>query len=205
MPERMDRGFLTNLDGPRSLPFLFNPVSLKEKLKGVWTRLTSPGLPYERLQYDHHENWTTDLELYLSQDVFEARDPNAAATRRAALTRRRGPSPPPPRRVSNVEEWRRYLAELNYPRRGTGNVKSASPPAVLFVWPKILSMRVRVIEVDLEHLAFFAPTPSTRRLAAVVHLEEDVPEGQRIYSEDMAQDGFMRPWATASSATGGRS
>jgi len=180
---RIDRGFLTNLDNGRENPFLFNPSELREKYRANYARHGAPGLSYERLQFLGNPNTLIPLTLVFDQVVFNERKGGTGAAPGGGIVAE-----------NDVLAYRQRLLELIYPRRGQ-RLATASPTSVLFVWPGMISMRVKIIELEFRHVEFQARRPIPRIMVAQVNMEEDVES--RIFSEDMALHGTLRPWASS--------
>lgn len=184
----VERGFFRNLDSGRQETFLFNPEGFTESYEARYARLAAPGMSHERMQYTGNRNARIPLSLYFDQLMINERrgsnEPPRVANRVSA-------SDVPT--VNDVEKWRRFILSLVYPRRGQ-QLRSASPPPVLFVWPTIISMKVRITSARFRHVLFKVGTPSPRIMVAEIALEEE-PE-RRMYSDDMLTFGTVRPWAS---------
>lgn len=199
--KRVERGFLMNLDNNERGEFLFNPRQLEEIYEVKYSRAEVPGLSYEPMHFTGLKNTQIPLTLYFDEVVAQERKgPTAAArqlVREREMRRRRvieaikGPGGP----VNDVDRYRRFLMSLATPRK-TQRLGAASPPPVLFYWPEMITMRVRITRLHFTHQVFEVGTPRTRIYTVQVSLEEDALE--RIYSEDRMRYGAQRPWATAS-------
>ncbi len=187
---RVTRGFLKNLDTDVTSTFLFNPAQLEESYVANYTRHASVGLSHKRLQFEGNENWASTLTLIFDQLVFDSRrggDANSGPL----------PSSRPKRQtkvVNDVDTWRRTLVSFLYPRRSR-SLHQASPPPVLFFWPNMITMRVRVVSATFRHTQFEVGIPSPRIMSAAVSLEEEAMD--RIYSQDVLRAGMIRPWAAS--------
>ena len=96
--------------------------------------------------------------------------------------------------INEAENFRRLLLEMIYPRRAQ-KLAAASPPPIMFYWPNMISMRVRVMRLSFQHKLFQVGSAAPRLYLARVELEEEAMD--RIYSEDMARSGTFRPWSAA--------
>lgn len=184
---KVEKASLTNLDdsepGARR-PFLFNPTELEENYGGRWTRADVPGLSHQPLQHLGGLNTTIPLTIYVDQLVYNVQRP-----------REQRPVVDTLDNISDVDEYRRFLISLATQRPGT-TIAAASPPPVLFSWPGIISMRVRVLSVRLRHLQFTAGGARPRIYVADLQLEEDA-QG-RLTNRDILARGTFRPWAASS-------
>jgi len=189
---KMQRGFFTNLDTNNTSEFLLNPTALNETYEAVYARHISPGLSHQRMSYSYTKNAKIPLRLFFDQSMFDER--NRGRTRRVASGRGQTDVPA----ANDVEEWRRFLMHFLYsPKRS--KARHGSPAPVLFHWPGMISMKVRVMKITFQHAMFAAGKPIPRIMTALVSLEEDIPE--KIYAEDILRYGTQRPWG---SSKGGR-
>ncbi len=186
---KVEKGFLQNLDNGQINQFLFNPVQLEERHKPKYVFHPSPGLSHERMQYVGNKNVVIPLELIFDELVF-ARARAAAGISRFDV---QGTQILEGIRTGNdVEIWRRRLMEITYPRRNRGSILQSSPPPVLFNWPGMFNMRVRVTDLRMRTVQFKTGRPAPRIMIANVVLTEE-PCG-RLFSEDMMRLGTFRAW-----------
>lgn len=185
---QMSRAFLLNLENNQKFEFLFNPDTLEENYEPKYTRHSSIGLSHERMQYVGNKNTKIPLEVVFDQLVYDERDIVDSIFDEIG-------GGPEVRPQNVVERRRRELLELIYPRKGSSLV-SASPPPVLFHWPGMINMRVRITSLKFRHRMFAAVTLMPRIMVAQIELEEEPLE--RIYSEDALRNGTYRPWAGSS-------
>ncbi len=178
------RGALLNLDNQREVQFLFNPTQLNETHEAVYTRKTAPGLSHERMMFSHNKNLVIPLDLVYDELVFNERQRGKRPVQFVAAR-------------NNVDYVRRELMAMVYPRRSQKLI-TASPPQVLFSWPGLFSMRVRVTKARFRHVFFQNGIPLPRIIRMTVTIEEDVAE--RMFSDQMQRFGTMRPWATSNRA-----
>lgn len=180
------KGFLSNLsEAGQRVTFLFNPVQFTESYEAMYARKASPGLSHERLQFLGNKNARIPLDLvfdefHMRRNDIEPSEEAGEGTFVAARTK--------------IAEVKRFFLAALYPRRSQ-RLLTASPPALLFVWPGEISMRVRVMKVQFKNTMFASRTSNTRRMTVSVDLEEDVE--QRIYSQAIFGYGGARPWATS--------
>lgn len=179
---KVEKAYLQNLDTGQLEPFLFNPEEFEERYRANYARHESLGLSHQRMQFLHGSNPQINLEVTYDQLVVDNRN-------RSTLERL-----PSEASINDAEKWRRFILSLLPPRRSR-ILKSASPPPVLFVWPGMISMRVRLTFARIRHRMFATRKPRARLYVASLVLEEEVLE--RYYSSDVIRRGTYRPWATS--------
>lgn len=192
----MQRGFFVDLSTQEKRSFLINPEKFTETYGAKWAKLDSPGLSHSHLQFVNGINTDIPLDLYYDQLIYTARNNSANNASQATSTLPQTITPDASE-VTDVETDRRFLASLVAARQ-SDQLISASPPPVLFVWPGLIQMRVRMEKVSFNHETFDASGfPRARIFVAKVTITEEVPPGQRIYSSDVRKYGMIRPWATS--------
>lgn len=178
------RGYLQNLDNGRSIEFLFNPLQFAESYRAQYASMDSPGLSHVPVHFVGLDNTKIPLTLMFDELVFLDRDSRNEKFSRSPA---RGAQ-------NNVDLVRRKFLEIIYPRRAR-QIRAASPPAVNFYWPRMISMRCRVAALTFRHIQFFSGTPLPRIMAVDVELFEQPID--RIYSDEMVDGyGTFRPGAS---------
>lgn len=164
-PARMH---LVDLSTGEDLEVFFNPEQLEEELQVAYARLTVPGLSHQPLQYTNTGNQGVTLDLYARGNT-------------------------PGERVL-IEDFRRFLQSLCYPRGNAGTIDDGAPPRVLFVWPLVWTWTCKVTSLRITSTQFSQDGRISRYVASVT-LEEirDV----RLTSDDVRRHGTRR------SASGG--
>lgn len=185
---KLQRAFLINLSNSRKVEFLFNPSDWEDAYKANYARHGSVGLSHERMQFTGNPNTVIELPLVFDQVVFDER------RRQGILRPTTGSGGPGVQAQNDVENKRRQFLEMIYPRRAQ-KLATASPAPVLFVWPGMINMRMRLTEVRFRYQMFQIGTLLPRVMVATVTLEEE-PLG-RIYAEDMLRMGTWRPWGAS--------
>ena len=126
---RPPRCVLVNVSTGESMPCLFNPTQLTEKLQVNWNRQVVPGLSHQVLQFQSTSNrQLTGVEFYL--DRFFATEQ---------------PGDP------NILEFRAFLRALTVPPEGTEDVAATAPPRVLFIWPEVVTVECVVASVEFTY------------------------------------------------------
>jgi len=120
---------LVNVWTGESMPCLFNPTQLTEKLQVNWNRQVVPGLSHQVLQFQSTSNrQLTGVEFYL--DRFFATEQ---------------PGDP------NILEFRAFLRALTAPPAVTEGVLATAPPRVLVVWPNVVTIECVVASIDFQY------------------------------------------------------
>jgi hypothetical protein len=176
---RLLRGFLLNLDTNDKVDFQFNPEQLEETYKARYANMEVFGLSHQPLHFLGNENAAISLDLVFDQVV--------AATRRGTrdLSETDG--------VTDIDQVRRTLVSFLYPLR-LGSGVSASPSPILFSWPRMAAMRMRILSVNLKHTMFEVGIPRSRRYVAKVEMAEEPLA--RMYADSVKNQGMIRPWAS---------
>ena len=184
------RAYLSNIGTGEIGYMMLNPDELRETHKANYHRRRSPGLSHQRLNYMDNDNVKLSFKAVFDEFVYMDRGIATPGIGQATD-------------ITEVERSRRFLLSLINQNRGQ-RLPQAAPPAVLFVWPDFISMRVRLTNLEFVHQMFSTSlskgvsgngsvTPRTRILVANISLEE-TPLA-RIYSDDMALNGTLRSWA----------
>lgn len=181
---RVVRGSLQNLETAERREFLLNPTELEEVYRTNWVKHRSPGLSHSRIQFGSGENAVIPLTLFYDQLMVNGTrtipdlDPEELESGREY----------------EVENHRKFLLSLCHPRRSQ-RIMAASPPPVLFSWPGMIRMRVRIEEIRFRHIMFKSGTPRPRIYVAEISMFEDPVD--RIYSEDVRNQGTLRSSASS--------
>lgn len=145
----------------------FNPSELKPSLKVNYNRLRLLAASNERMEYSNTGNKTIPLEFFLA-DLEKS---------------------PTENEFKSILDDLKFLESLAYPSEDIDYSFLGAPP-VLFVWPNVMSMIVRVVSVDSEHKLFSSETLETTLLT--VRLEVEEAAEQRLLSSDVRRHGDMR-------------
>lgn len=159
-PPRMH---LVDLSTGEDLEVFFNPEQIVEEIQVAYARLTVPGMSHQPLQYTNTGNQAVTLDLY-------------------AVGNTEG------QRVL-IEDFRRFLQSLCYPKGDAGTIDDGAPPRVLFVWPNVWSWTCVITGLRITSTQF-ALNGRISRYVASVTLEEirDV----RLTSDDVRRHGTRR-------------
>lgn len=108
---------LVNNETGEAMDFMINPADLREVLSVKWS-VPSPIMraPGGPLQYEGTEPKEFTIRAAADRELFPDRD---------------------------IMDWRSFLDSLCYPIRSGDTI--ADPPTVLFVWPGLLAMPVKIV------------------------------------------------------------
>ena len=181
---KVERCFFVNLDTGEEQRFLVNPTELDETYAANYARKAPLGFSHERMQYTGSPNARIPLTAFVDQIIFDER--------RNRQNIADAPVNSDTDEPNEVEQFRRFLLSLVTPRQGR-RLASAAPTAVLFVWPGMIEMRVRITQLRFRHVHFQAGTPRARVYTAQMAIEEEPPE--RLFAQKVRRFGTIRPWA----------
>ena len=140
----------------------FNPTQFEEQLDVNYAAQTVPGLSHQPLHYTFTANHKIAIDLFFRGDD--------------------------PERQAYVEDMRRFMLALCYPRAAT-LVAGGSPPRALLVWPNVLSMTTVVRSLRIRNTRF-AIDGKPMEFTASVSFEEI--RDFRLLSEDVREQGTLR-------------
>ena len=149
------KGSIINLVNGQRMDFLVNPDSLEISKSVNYTRVKSPGLGHERLQYSNTSNRQIPLELFMSQHLQDRISGQANSHPRVATERR-----------AFLESLTMPAANVDFGYQG--------PPKCLFIWPAMERYQGRVIRYEEMHRNFSPYTLTTTVLVVRLTIEEDL-------------------------------
>lgn len=143
---------------------MFNPEQITEEVQVAYTKLTVPGMSHQPIQYTNTGNHAIPIELYMEAHTARARD--------------------------TLDDWRRFVLSLAYPKGNAGSINDGAPPRVLFVWPNVWSFSCVLLGLRIASTQFSVEDLRITRCTATLTLEEirDV----RLTSEDVRRNGTRR-------------
>lgn len=160
-PPRMH---LVDLSTGEDMEVMFNPEAMKERIEVAYSRLTIPGLSHRPLQYTNTGNHEAPIELYFQGSTEDELD--------------------------RLDDWRRFMLSLAYPKGNAGTIDDGAPPRILFVWPNVWTFTVILTSIEIASSAFSIADLRITRMIATLGIEEirDV----RLTSEDVRRNGTRR-------------
>lgn len=141
----------------------FNPEQLERTVSVAYARLAVIGHSHEVLQYSFRKNESLSFELCFDS-LCGAGSKIEAANQLDAMTAG---------------------------SREAQDIASGGPPDVLFLWPGVLKMRVRIIDLKYKYKRFaWAKGGQPTWWSVQVNVEE--ARTTRLYAEDIRRNGLMR-------------
>jgi len=126
---RPPRCVLVNVTTGESMECLFNPTQWVEKVQVNYSRLAVPGLSHQVLQFQSTGNrQISGVEFYLDR-FFALEQPGDV----------------------DILAFRAFLRALTVPPEGTEDVASTSPPRVLVIWPRVLTVEAVLMGVEFQY------------------------------------------------------
>jgi hypothetical protein len=126
---RPPRCVLVNVATGESMPCLFNPTQLSERVQVGWNRLVVPGLSHQVLQFQATGNrQLAGVEFYLDR-IFAATQPGGA----------------------DILAFRSFLRALTVPPAA-----ATAPPRTLFIWPGVITLETVLTDIEFQYRQFAA-------------------------------------------------
>lgn len=154
---------LIDLSTGEDFEALFNPEQVTEEIQVAYSRLVIPGMSHQPLQYSNTGNEGLQFDLYSVGHTPGERE--------------------------RVEDFRRFLQSLCYPKGDAGTIDDGAPPRVLFVWPRVWTFTCVITHLRFVHSQFTVGGQISRSMASVT-IEEirDI----RLTSDDVRRHGTRR-------------
>lgn len=143
---------------------MFNPEQISETIAISYSAITVPGMSHQPLNYTFTGNHAIPIELYFQASTLEGR--------------------------LVLDDWRRFILSLGYPKANAGTISDGAPPRVMFVWPNVWSFVCVLKNITINASSFSADDLRISRYTAAMQLEEirDV----RLTSEEVRRNGTRR-------------
>lgn len=140
MPEH---GSITNLDTAEIVEFYFNPKQLSIALQANYSKVAGIGSSSQRLHYNYTANIPVPIELFMDhQMIAELFDPAIGlADIEQDITH-------------ILDDYRNFFMSLLYPVGRQDDPIRRSPPRVLFTWPDLAELYVRITQVAMQFTRF---------------------------------------------------
>lgn len=148
----------------------YNPETLEEDLAVVYQKIKVQGLSHTVLQYEHTESWACSFDL-----AFDSYSVSLA----------RGLS-------DDIQQARNFLQSMCYPQRGSGNIASAAPSRLQFVWPGMISLTAVVNSLKFKHKRFAWTGVDLKSTLFVVSMKIEEIRDTRLYADDVLNRGTQR-------------
>lgn len=161
--------------------FQFNPDTLKRRIRVEYSRLLPRRGTFEHMNYDGTKNQVIPLKLFFT-NIDRPKDQGWPSLK----TRASGPS------AGSLSEPERFLESCCYP-----DVKRRQlvPPTLIFNWPRMVRMYVRILELEFSWEHFSQRDLSGTVLVANMSLLE-FPDETGIHADKVRERGALRIPAT---------
>lgn len=136
VPPRM---FLVHLPTGDTMSAQFNPQEITEKLEAVWTEPEIEGSQAQPLVYRFTRNH--DVSIELGYDEQSGRDILSGGPNLGGAN-------------LSIQRARNWLLALLYRQAGDVAITGGAPGRVLFVWPSMFAIKVRIMMVECTHKLF---------------------------------------------------
>jgi len=166
---------IINLATQDRFDFQFNPTELLEQLSVEYERISGPGSTRQILQFKGVQNKKVPVQIYLSQFI---REEEFGTYGLDAIS-------------PTVLQEKQWLESLTYPM-GDGETDRPDPPDILFIWPRTIQIKGKVITANFRHQSFSSRTGETRRLVADLAIEEE-SEVRKIMRDVMSYEFSHMP------------
>jgi hypothetical protein len=169
--QELGRASIVNLVTTEVFQPLFNPQQLTAQITANYNRAASIGGTGARMHFGSTSNFTFTLDIYMDHQALLMEDPNEGLV------------------TAKMTDVQKFLLSLVFPVGKQNDPIRRSPPKVLFIWPNIIEMPVRVTS---EAFTFqrFKPNLGPWVYRVPVAMESDL-RGERITSEVARIRGFQ--------------
>lgn len=177
--ERLVKGGITNLDTAEFRAFHFNPAVLEVSVEPRYSEQASLGGTGQRLHFNYVGNEKIPLELLIDRMALfeELQMPGETDD---SLKERVD---------EEISDYIRFMWSLCFPVGLQSDPIRRAPPKVMFIWPSLMNLQVRIRR---ESLSFQKFTKKLSPWRLSIRLEMDVINPQRLLSSQIRQIGFMR-------------
>ena len=175
-------GALVNTATAEVQEFHFNPKQINASIAPVYNRIPGLGSSSQRMHYGYTKNPTFNIDLFMDRQMLIERSTSASwgtsLFNDADITA-----------DTLMEDLQKFLLSLVYPLGRQNDPIRRAPPRVLFLWPNIIEMPVRVTSEQFNYTKF-KPTLGPWQYSVPIGLEGDL-NGVRITSGVARTRGFM--------------
>jgi hypothetical protein len=120
------------------LRFDFNPKQLNATVSANYAKVAALGGTGQRLHFGHTSNFSIPLTIYMDRHALIARDPDNGEF--LADTK--------------MDDVQRYLLSCVFPVGRQNDPIRRAPPRLLFLWPGIMELPVRMISENFSFTKF---------------------------------------------------
>jgi len=175
---KIARGALVNTATAEVQEFHFNPKQINASIAPVYNRIPGLGSSSQRMHYGYTKNPTFNIDLFMDRQMLLERQGSGEISESDEFTA-----------DTLMEDLQKFLLSLVYPLGRQNDPIRRAPPRVLFLWPNIIEMPVRVTSEQFNYTKF-KPTLGPWQYSVPIGLEGDL-NGVRITSGVARTRGFM--------------
>jgi hypothetical protein len=169
--QELSRASIINLVTTEVFQPAFNPQQLTVQITANYNRAASIGGTGARMHFGSTSNFTLNLDLYMDHQALLMENPDDAEI------------------TAQMTDAQKFLLSLIFPVGKQNDPVRRAPPKVLFIWPGIAEMPVRVISESFNFQKLLPNLfPWIYRVPIV--LESDL-RGERITSDVIRIRGFQ--------------
>jgi hypothetical protein len=170
------RGYILDLETNDGFMFLLNPQQFEESYTANWTDKPPLSGSFHRMQFKSTANPRISIEVMRDRELI------------AHYARRLGTYDET--QIKRAMDYgKSFLQSCLYPRRHQGSILMQSPPALLCVWPNVLSMRAVLQSCTITNEEFDVNGYLVKFTARLELTEQRL---EPIYSADIRRLGSMR-------------
>lgn len=169
--QELGRASIVNLVTAEVFQPAFNPQQLAIQVQANYNRAAAIGASGQRMHFGSTNNFTINIELYMDHQALLMENTNESQV------------------AAQMTDVQKFLLSLVFPVGKQNDPIRRAPPKVLFLWPGIIEMPVRVIS---EAFTFQRLKPNLHPwiYRVPIQMESDL-KGERITSEVMRLRGFQ--------------
>lgn len=174
--------------------FWFRPSPIRQSVKVNYESMSVIGMSHEYKTYRNTSNFLFPFELYVNR-MMMIKDGAIPTTQKEREGQRTGNPEGGSDQLyalsQQIEAGRRYLEALSVPPATSYGVSGSSPPVCLLVIPGVVTMRARLIDLDINFTEFDI-SMNISELRAKVTFEE--APMSRFTMQDVLERGSNRTW-----------
>jgi hypothetical protein len=165
---------LVNVATSGILRFHFTPTSLMANIAAVYGRAASLGGTGQRLHFGHTTNFQINTTVYMDKHALVGRNPDAGAFLADVMMR----------------EVQKFLLAAVFPVGRQNDPIRRAPPRLLFIWPGIMELPVRMMTQKFNFTKFEKRDLLPWIYSVPITMESDL-SATRITSDVIAVRGFQ--------------
>lgn len=154
---------LTDLQSAESVEVMYNPTELKRILSTNYARKAVLGNSHQPHEFLNTNNQNLTFTLWHRAEN--------------------------PEELNKLQDAMRFIESLHYAPEAPDSITQNAPPRVLMVWPRTLSLTVRVLQTEITHMLFNRFGDTTQFTARITADEALL---KRLTKEDVRLLGALR-------------